>query len=257
MKVVTWNVNSVRARSARLDAFLARHQPDLVCLQETKVLDDQFPAPAVEGYRYWSHGQAGRNGVALVSRHELADVQRGFPGDPSPDSARVISASLGDVRVIGIYVVNGQSVGSAEYELKLQWLDALGRWVREAHSPVEPLLVAGDFNIAPTDDDIYDPAAWEGQNLASGPERERLGSLLRWGLTDLMRLHHQGPGPYTFWDYRAGAFHRGWGLRIDLALATQPLASRSTAVEVERDERKPTFGEGKPSDHAPLILTFE
>jgi len=258
MKIITWNVNSVHARLPRLIALLARHQPDLICLQEIKTTADLFPARevAAAGYQAVVHGQAGRNGVAVLARSPVTDAVRGFPGDPAPEQARVLSVSVNGLRVVSTYVVNGKETGAPEYELKLRWLDAFADWMRGSHQPGDPLIVAGDFNVTPDDRDVYDPDAWRGRNLCSEPERRRVHGLLDWGLTDLARAHSPGPGPYTFWDYRAGAFHRGWGLRIDLALAAAPVAARCTAVTVDRDERKPTFGEGKPSDHAPLVVSL-
>ncbi|HEX6262995.1 MAG TPA: exodeoxyribonuclease III [Actinomycetota bacterium] len=256
MRIVSWNVNSIRMRLPRTEALLRRHEPAVLCLQELKSAEETFPSDAFEalGYHAAVHAQAGRNGAAILSRQPLEDVTRGFPGDPAPEQARVVSATVAGIRVIDLYVVNGVAVGAPQYELKLKWLDALSSWLRIEHDPTDPLLVIGDFNVAPEDLDVHDPERWRGRNLASEPERERVRELLGWGLVDLMRLHEGGPGPFTFWDYRAGAFHRGWGLRLDLALATQPIAERCERVWVERDERKPTFGEGKPSDHAPLIV---
>jgi exodeoxyribonuclease III len=258
MKILTWNVNSIKMRLSRAQQLLLRHAPDLLCLQELKVADAAFPASEFErlGYRAAVRGQPGRNGVAMLSRSPLLDVVRGFPGDPSPDQARVLAGTVDGLRVIDVYVVNGRAVGTPEYELKLRWLDALLEWLRSEHDPREPVLVMGDFNVAPEDRDVHDPERWLGQNLCSDLERERLRGLLDWGLIDLLRLHEAGPGPFTWWDYREGAFHRGWGLRLDLALGTRPVADRCTEVGVDRDERKPTFGEGKPSDHAPLSVVL-
>jgi exodeoxyribonuclease-3 len=248
----------MRMRLARVEALLARHRPDVLCLQELKVADDGFPADelAALGYSSAVFGQAGRNGVAIVSRVPCEAVTRGFPGDPAPEQARVVTASVAGMHVVSVYVVNGKAVGSAEYELKLAWLDALAAWLRDGFDPASPLLVVGDFNVAPEDRDVHDPDRWRGRNLCSEPERSRVRALVAWGLVDLLRLHEGGPGPFTWWDYRAGAFHRGWGLRLDLALATRPVAERCTGVAVDRDERKPTFGEGKPSDHAPLVVSL-
>lgn len=259
MKIVTWNVNSIRMRLERAKALLVRHQPDLLCLQELKVTTETFPTHefTAMGYECVVLGQPGRNGVAILSREPLTEVERGFVGDPAPEQARVVSGSLDGLRVVNVYVVNGRFVGAPEYALKLRWLDALSEWLRTNHRQVDPLLVVGDFNIAPEDVDVHDPEIWRGQNLCTEPERQRIRELLEWGLVDLARLHHGGPGPFTYWDYREGAFHRGWGLRLDLALATKPVAERCTDIWVERDERKPTFGEGKPSDHAPLLLDLE
>ena len=178
----------------------------------------------------------------------------GFRGDPVPEEARVVSATVGGLRVVNAYVVNGKSTIDPAYQIKLRWLDALADWLA---ATAGPLLVVGDFNVAPTDLDVYDPQLWRGQNLASEPERERVRRLEGLGLVDLARAYvGDTPGPYTYWDYRAGAFHKGWGLRIDLMLGSADVAARLVSVEVDREERKPTAGEGKPSDHAPLILTL-
>jgi len=258
MKIISWNVNSIRARLPRVTALLARCRPELACLQEIKTSTEEFPAAefAAAGYRAAVYGQAGRNGVAVLSRTQLTDVARGFADDPVPEQARVLAVTAGGMRVVTVYVVNGRQAGAPEYELKLRWLDAFTSWLRSTYQAASPLLVLGDFNVAPDDRDVYDPVAWRGRNLCSEPERQRIGDLLDWGLTDLARVRNPGPGPCTFWDYRQGAFHRGWGLRIDLALATAPVAARCTAVTVDRDERRPTSGEGKPSDHAPLIIAL-
>jgi exodeoxyribonuclease-3 len=258
MKLVTWNVNSLRTRLERVQQMLAQHQPDVVCLQETKLPDDQFPVEVFEslGYRCAALGQkGGYNGVALIARQSIANVQQGFDGDPIPEQARVISADIGGVRVASVYVVNGQSVESDKYPLKLAWLDALIAWLDARFDASQPLILAGDFNIAPDDRDIHDPAAHEGQVHCSEPERERLGRLERWGLRDLLR-ERTNETVYSWWDYRHGAFHRNWGRRIDLILGTDPMARRCEAVTVDREARKATSGPGKPSDHAPVIATF-
>jgi len=258
MRIITWNVNSVRPRLERLLALLGRHAPDLLCLQETKVTDEAFPRDAIEaqGYHVACHGQKTYNGVALVSREPPEDVRRGFPADPAADEARVISATLDGLRVVNAYVVNGQALGSAKYALKLRWLDALAAWIAGAHLPSTPLLVLGDFNIAPDDRDVHDPELWRNRLLVSDAERERLRRLLGWGLTDLLRQLTDEPS-FTWWDYRFGAFHRRLGLRLDLALGTTPVAARLRAVTVDRDERKKTTGPGTPSDHAPVIVDLE
>jgi exodeoxyribonuclease III len=258
MKIISWNVNSIHARLPRVTALLDQYRPDLVCLQEIKTSTEEFPAAdfAALGYQAAVYGQAGRNGVAVLARSELTDVARGFADDPVPEQARVLSVTAGGTRVINVYVVNGREVGAPEYELKLHWLDAFTSWLRSTYQATSPLLVIGDFNVAPDDRDVYDPVAWRGRILCSEPERRRVRALLDWGLTDLGRVGNSGQGPYTFWDYRQGAFHRGWGLRIDLALATAPVAARRADVTVDRDERRPTAGEGKPSDHAPLIVAL-
>jgi exodeoxyribonuclease III len=259
VKIVTWNVNSVRQRLPRLIALLGRHEPDVVCLQETKVTDETFPLleVAAAGYQCLSHGQRAYNGVATLAREPLADVGLGFRGDPVPEEARVLSTTVGDLRVVNVYVVNGKAVTDPAYQLKLRWLDALTEWLGATADLTGPFLLTGDFNVAPTDLDVYDPLLWRGKNLASEPERERIRRLGSLGLVDLGRTYAGDvEGPFTFWDYRMGAFHRGWGLRIDLLLGTAAVAERLVSVEVDREERKPTAGEGKPSDHAPVILTL-
>lgn len=258
MKLITWNVNSIRQRQARAEALLQRTGADLLCMQETKTTDDGFPAEAFEamGYHVAHHGQDnGRNGVATLSRAPFEQVTAGFQGDPIPEQARVLTTVSGGLRVVNVYVVNGKTTAAPEYQLKLRWLDVLVDHVLSLGDDV-PTVIVGDFNVAPTDEDVHDPEAWRGQNLASEPERDRVRRLLDAGFVDLLRLHQDGTGPFTWWDYRMGAFHRGWGLRIDLALGTRAVAERCTAVEVDRNERKPTSGEGKPSDHAPVIVTL-
>jgi exodeoxyribonuclease-3 len=252
-------VNSIRQRLPRLLALLDRHQPDLVCLQETKVEDATFPTMEISaaGYDCATLGQRGYNGVAIVSKVGLKDVRTGFDGDPVPEQSRVVSAEAGDLRVVCVYVVNGKAVGDPAYETKLRWLAALRTWLAATFDPEEPFVMAGDFNVAPDDRDVWDPDLWRGKNLASEPERAAVATLREWGLTDLgRRAAGDVPGPFTYWDYTAGAFHKGWGLRIDLALGTAPVAERLESLMVDRDERKPTYGEGKPSDHAPLVVTL-
>jgi len=259
VKLVTWNVNSIRQRLPRLLALLGRHDPDVVLLQETKVEDATFPTLeiAAAGYECALLGQRAYNGVAILSRAGLEDVRTGFDGDPVPEQSRVISAGVRDLRVICVYVVNGKAVGDPAYETKLRWLEALRTWLAATNDPSRPLVIAGDFNVAPDDRDVWDAELWRGKNLASEPERALVRALREWGTTDLGRAAAGDvAGPFTFWDYTAGAFHKGWGLRIDLALGTGPVAERLESVMVERDERKPTFGEGKPSDHAPVIVTL-
>lgn len=257
MRLITWNVNSIRQRLPRLLALLERHQPDVVCIQETKVADADLPVDALlaVGYTALSSGQPGRNGVAIVSRLPLEEVARGMPGDPAPDDRRLLAARAGGITVVNLYAVNGKAVGDPAYAVKLAWFEALAAWLRDSIDVASPVALAGDFNVTPGDSDVYDPELWRGQNLASEPERDRLQALLDLGFEDLARrAAGDVTGPFTFWDYRMGAFHRGWGLRIDLVLATAPLVARLESVEVDREERKPSSGEGKPSDHAPLIV---
>ena len=260
MKLVTWNVNSIRQRLPRLLAMLGRHEPDVVCLQETKVEDAAFPTMeiAAAGYEGRDAGAAWvQRGRGRLSKGGMQDVALGFEGDPVPERSRVLAATVGDLRVICVYVVNGKEVGDPAYETKLTWLDALRASVTASNEPSRPLVICGDWNVAPDDRDVWDPDLWRGKNLASEPERERVRAFLAWGLTDLgRRAAGDVQGPFAYWDYTAGAFHKGWGLRIDLALGTAPVADRLASVVVERDERRPTFGEGKPSDR-PVIVTLD
>ncbi len=256
MRIVSWNVNSVRARLGRLVALLGRHAPDAVLLQETKTVDETFPFAelASAGYRAEVSGQKGYNGVAILARQPMTQVQRGFPGDPTPEQRRVISAEVAGVRLVNVYVVNGKSPRSESFKVKLAWLEALRRWVGEVFDPAAPLVIAGDFNIAPDDRDVHDPEYWRGRLLCTDEERARLRALLDWGLSDLLRVNDDQPGRFTWWDYRHGAFNKDRGLRIDLALGSAKVAARVSSVQVDRAERDPASAEEKPSDHAPLIV---
>ncbi len=258
MRIVTWNVNSIRTRLPRCLAFLERHRPDILCLQETKVPDAEFPSAPFEtaGYRATLHGQKTYNGVAILSRSTVEDVQRGIPDGEGDEQARLVAATVGGVRVVNVYVPNGEAVDSPKFPYKLRWLERLAAWLRGSTDPAEPLLVCGDFNIAPEDRDVHDPERWRGQVLFHPEEHKRLRSLCDRGLADLLRRQHPEPGIFTWWDYRMGSFHRGWGLRIDLLLGSPPLAERCSEVFVDREERKESTGVGKPSDHAPVIADF-
>lgn len=255
MKIATWNVNSVRARLPRLLDWLASRQPDVVCLQETKVVDAEFPTAEVEalGYLCATFGQKTYNGVAILSRTTGLDATRGLPGDGPDAEKRLLAATISGVRVVNVYCPNGGEVGSGKYAGKLEWFGRLRAFLETSVSPGAPVVVLGDFNVAPEDRDVWDPEAWRGQILCTEPEREAFRSLLAWGLVDALRALRQDGGVYTWWDYRMGAFHRGWGLRIDHVLASPSLASRCVDVTVDRDARKGK----KPSDHAPVIATFD
>jgi exodeoxyribonuclease-3 len=255
VKIATWNVNGLRARLPAVVDWLNTRKADVVCLQETKVSDEDFPLKEIEafGYRVAMHGQKGFNGVAILSREPQAEVARGFPGDPIPEQARVIAATVSGIRVIGIYVPNGSEVGSDKYAIKLSWLDRFREAIAETLDPAQPILICGDFNVAPEDRDVYKPERWRGKVLCSDPERKRFRALLDWGLRDALRVLHEGGGIYTWWDYRLMAFPRDWGLRIDHALVSAPLVERLHEVTVDREER----GRKKPSDHAPVIVELE
>jgi len=259
VKIITWNVNSIRTRLERVLGVLERHQPDLLCLQETKVTDDIFPheALAEAGYQAVVHGQKTYNGVALLAREQPEDVLNGFPGDPIPEQARVISGTLGGVRVINAYVVNGKDLHDPKFTMKLAWLDALLDWLEAEHDSSQPLVMLGDFNIAPDERDVWDLEYWKDKIFFSPAEHERLARLSRWGLTDLFREKCDEAGKFTWWDYRGGAFQRGNGLRIDLILGTAPIVERCEDVLIDRDERKKGDWEAKPSDHVPVLVTLK
>lgn len=252
MKLATWNVNSIRARQERLLAWLDEHKPDLVCLQETKVTDDLFPHDALRehGYHAAIHGQKTYNGVAILSREPLTDIQCGFDdGEPEPE-ARLIAASRGDKRIISVYVPNGKAVGTDKYQYKLGWMKRLRAYLDRCYRPDQAVALCGDFNVAPEDRDIYDPALWTGGILCSQPERDALQQMVDWGFVDAFRHHHGESGLYTWWDYRQLAFPRNRGLRIDMIYLSRPMLESCTAATVDRQARK-----GKqPSDHAPVIV---
>lgn len=255
MRIATWNVNSVRARLPRLLPWLEERRPDIVCLQETKVVDEKFPRELFEeqGYEVATHGQKTYNGVALLSRQRIEDVRCGFPGDPDESQHRVLGATIGDLMILNLYVVNGQQVGSERYGFKLEWLDRLAAFVRDHYDMREKVVLTGDFNITFDDRDVYDPEAWRERILCSTPEREALARLMEPGLQDAFRQFHEEAGHYTWWDFRTRAFRRGQGLRIDHFLMSPPALEACTGVEVDLDARA---GE-KPSDHAPVVATLE
>lgn len=256
LTVTSWNVNSIKARAERVLDWIDAHQPDVLCMQEIKVTDDKFPADAFEerGYHVETFGQKTYNGVAIAAKEPLTKVDRGLPHDPDESQSRVIAAQIAGLRVINVYVPNGKAVGDPKYDYKLAWLAQFQAMLQKQYAPTDKLLICGDFNIAPDERDVWDPEYWDGRVLFSGPEREALRRLLDWGLVDAFRLHEDGAGLYTWWDYRGGAFRRNWGLRIDHHLMTQPLAKRCTAVTIDRDERKarPKQPDLKASDHVPI-----
>jgi len=252
--VATWNVNSVRARLPRVLAWLDKARPDVACLQETKVVDADFPAAEIAalGYESVIFGQKTYNGVAILARHAISDVVRGLPDDPADAERRVLAATIGGVRVVNLYCPNGQEVGADKYVFKLDWFRRLRAWFERDFDPAGAVLLCGDFNIVPADLDCWDPEGWRDHVLCSPAERKGFTALLEWGLVDLLRALRPDERVYTWWDYRNGAFHRGWGLRIDHHLGTHSLAARAIGVEVDRDERK---GD-KPSDHVPVRASF-
>ena len=257
MRLATWNVNSVKQRVARLLPWLDERQPDIVCLQETKLANDAFMALlggelADRDYAVAYHGEATWNGVAILSRAGLEDVVLGIPGGPGfphPES-RAVSATCGRIRVVSAYVPNGRAPGSEHYQYKLAWLASLREMV--AAGP-EATVVCGDMNIAPTDSDVFDPDAYIGQTHVTAPERAALAELQAVGLRDVVRDRWPNERVFTYWDYRAGMFHQDLGMRIDLVLASPPVAERVRAAWVDRKARK---GSG-PSDHAPVIVDLD
>jgi exodeoxyribonuclease III len=268
MRIATWNVNSLKARLDKVTWWLERARPDVLLMQETKLADTDVPALAFRaaGYEVAHHGEGRWNGVAVASRCGLADVVANFgeplrpartedTGDDEPlAEARMVSAVCGGVRVVSLYAPNGRTVGSSFYEAKLVWYQRLARWLAETRDPAQPLVLGGDFNVAPTDDDVWDPRACHGGTHVSPREREAFARLLGWGLVDAYRLHHQEPGRYTWWDYRAGNFHKNFGMRIDHLLVSAPLQARVVWAEIDREARK---GKPIPSDHAPLVIDLD
>ena len=257
MLLVTWNVNSLKARLERVLAWLEANRPDVVCIQETKMTPEAFPTDTLADAGYASvHAGEGRwNGVAILSRVGLDDVAVGFAdGDPPDAEARLVWATCAGVRVASAYVPNGRALDHDHYRYKLEWMRRLRRTLDASCDPTDPVVVAGDFNIAPDDRDVWDPAAFVDATHVSAPERDALAEVCDWGLVDTFRIHHDDPGVFSWWDYRGGAFHKGEGMRIDLVLASSPLAARCTEVRIDRDARK---GKPTPSDHAPVIATFD
>jgi exodeoxyribonuclease-3 len=254
MKIATWNINSIAVRLPLVLRWLAETQPDVLCLQETKCTDDKFPALelALQGYNSVFYGQPSYNGVAILSRHELQDVQRGFPNDDATAQARLIAATIGTVRVVNVYVPNGAEVGSDKYKYKLQWLQTLRRWFDQSCARAGRVLLCGDFNVAPEDRDVHDPKALEGQVLVSRTERKALQLVKDWGLVDAFRQHNDLPGQFSWWDYRGGGFARNQGLRIDHIWVTPALAELCTAATIDRAPR----AWEKPSDHTPVVGEF-
>jgi exodeoxyribonuclease-3 len=273
MRIATWNVNSLKARLPRVEEWLAGRAPDVLLMQETKLADAMAPDMPfrMAGYELAHHGQGRWNGVAIASRVGIADVVTNFGDGPvldnpvtepiaeaveaeaslaTGDEARMISAVCGGVRVVSIYAPNGRALDTPFYRAKLAWFERLARWLRETRDPAEPLVVGGDFNVAPEDADVYDMTAFAGSTHVSEPERTAVAALRDWGLVDAYRLHHPEPGKFSWWDYRAGNFHKGLGMRIDHLYVTRSVAARCIAAEIDRDARKGQL----PSDHAPVYI---
>jgi exodeoxyribonuclease-3 len=274
VRIATWNVNSLKARLEKVEWWLGRAGPDVLLLQETKLTDADAPALAfaAAGYELLHHGEGRWNGVAIVSRVGIAEPEVNFgdgpvrdsgPGAAVPaaeedfdplDEARMVSALCGGIRVVSLYAPNGREVGSPFYDGKLRWFARLRRWLDETRDRGEPLVLGGDLNVAPADEDVWDPAAAHGGTHVSEPERAAFRTLLDWGLVDTYRARHAERGRFTWWDYRAGNFQRNDGMRIDHLLASAPVTARVVAVEIDREARK---GQPTPSDHAPLVMDLD
>ncbi len=265
MRIATWNVNSLKARMEKVQWWLDRARPDVLLMQETKLADAAAPVMEFQaaGYELAHHGEGRWNGVAIASRVGIESVVMNF-GEPlraarTPDvgddepmaEARMIAAVCGGVRVVCVYAPNGRAVGSEFYEAKLAWYERLLVWLQVSAKPAEPLVLGGDFNVAPADIDVWDPRVCHGGTHVSPREREAFGRLEKWGLVDVYRRHHPEPGRYSWWDYRAGDFHRNSGMRIDHLLATRSVAERAVWAEIDREARK---GKPTPSDHAPVVM---
>jgi exodeoxyribonuclease-3 len=256
LAITTWNVNSIRARLGRVTAWLDRHRPDVLCMQETKVEDESFPREAFEklGYEVAFHGERGRNGVAIAARHPMKETRPGFADRTPEDEARLLSVNVQGVDLATVYVPNGQAVGADAYFEKIQWLIKLRQHIAAGFSPTRPFLICGDFNIAPEDKDIWDVRLRAGLHCSKA-ERDSLNALLAWGLKDTLRLKTQDGGIFSWWFYTPTDFKKNKGMRIDLLLVTEPLERRLLDVTIDKEERGKK-DEEKPSDHAPVTATF-
>ena len=254
MKLATWNINSIRAREERLLTWLGQEKPDVLCLQETKVEDSGFPAAALRktGYEIAIFGQRSYNGVAIASTGPLTDVVRGFGDDPADDEARAIAATTHGIRVVCVYVPNGQDLASDRYPYKLAWFGRLRAYLERTSAPDQMLAVCGDMNVTPDDRDVWSPEKWQNQIHCSPPERAALANLAGFGLVDAFRRHNGDDKRYSWWDYRGVSFFKDQGLRIDLIYLTAPLAARCTGCTIDRNARK---GQDA-SDHAPVVAVF-
>lgn len=251
MKIATWNVNSVLARLPQVVRWLENAHPDVLCMQETKCIDEKFPSKEFSrlGYLSESFGQAAYNGVAILSRVRCEQVSRGLPDDEEGAQSRLLAATIGGIRIVNVYVPNGQAVGAEKYYFKLEWLRRLRAFFDSHCQPSERVLLCGDFNIAPEDRDVHDPVLWRGRILFSDPEKEALLRVKQWGFVDAFRMHNSEEKQFSWWDYRAGAFRRNLGLRIDHVWVTESLARQTSSVVIDKEPRRWE----KPSDHAPVV----
>ncbi|HXD30275.1 MAG TPA: exodeoxyribonuclease III [Pyrinomonadaceae bacterium] len=255
MKIATWNVNSILARLPNVTRWLDEVVPDVLCMQETKCTDEKFPFDVFRerGYNCLTFGQQTYNGVAILSRTECEVSHSGYPGDAADAPARLVTTTANGIKIVNVYVPNGQMVGSEKYHHKLEWLGRLRKFFDEHYWVSEPVLLCGDFNVAPEERDVHDVRLWQGRILFSEPERAALQEVKTWGFTDAFRLHTEAGGNYSWWDYRAAAFRRNLGLRIDHIWITQPLVTRNSNTWIDMNPR--TWE--RPSDHAPVVAEFD
>jgi len=257
MRIASWNINSIRPRMEQLTGWLSRARPDVVCLQETKVEDEKFPASDIAdaGYGFVHFGQKTYNGVAILARFGLAldDVKRGFDDDAPDAHRRMIAATVEGVRIVNVYVPNGQELAAPAYQYKLEWLRRLKDDLARHHRPEDPMIVCGDFNVAPEPIDVHNTKKWESTVLFHTDVRARLNELMSFGLVDSFRKKHPEAKEFSWWDYRMGAYKRNWGLRIDLALVTEALMARVTDVRIDKAPRELE----RPSDHTPVIVEVD
>jgi exodeoxyribonuclease-3 len=255
MKIATCNVNSVIARLPLVVRWLEKEQPDVLCIQETTCSDDKFPLLELKsaGYDCLLFGQQSYNGVAIISRAGCAQVTQGFPEDDATSQARLLATDIAGLRIIDVYVPNGQVVGSEKYQFKLKWMDRLRQFLDQNCDPKELVLLCGDFNVAPEERDVHDPRLWQNRILFSAPERAALQRIKDWGFTDTFRLHTEEGGHYSWWDYRAGGFRRNLGLRIDHIWVSAELAKRNSKTWIDKETR----AWERPSDHAPVVAEFD
>lgn len=254
MLIATWNVNSILARMPNVMRWLDAVKPDVLCMQETKCTDDKFPTLIFQerGYHCQLFGQQSYNGVAILTRESCDTSHRGYPEDDETAQSRLITTTVNGIHIVNVYIPNGQSVGSEKYAFKLQWMQRLRDFFVTHYDRTTPVLLCGDFNVAPEERDVHDVRLWQGRVMFSAQERDALQQIKDWGFTDAFRLHEEATGKFTWWDYRAGAFRRNLGLRIDHVWISEPLVARSVRTWIDLEPR--TWE--KPSDHAPVLAEF-
>ncbi len=254
MRIATWNVNSIGARLPGVLRWTDYERPDVLCLQEIKCIDAKFPSAEFEalGYTSITHGQPTYNGVAILALAPVTGIVKGLPGDEIPGHSRLVAGTVGGITVVNVYIPNGSEVGSDKYVFKLDWLARLRQFLDTRFSASDPVLICGDFNVAPDDRDVHDPMQWDGKILCSPAEREALEHVRTWGFEDAFRLHTTDGGHFSWWDYRSGAFRRNAGLRIDHIWITPSLVKRCVSVRIDKEPRM----WDRPSDHAPVVAEF-